>query len=135
MDRRDGPEKKLCAGGIRAWQVRVVHLASFVRVQLREGGIGGNRSVRIVAEPLHPPVPHVSKDIVLWTRPHQKKWNPPHRSHRQADEDDVASVFRRPNELTDGEKVGNAGHAQRDAGRAASRQDLGFGRRPAGLRS
>jgi hypothetical protein len=60
-------------------------------VQLRQCGIGGNRRLGIVAEPLQSPVPNVSQDIVLRAGLRHKKWNAPTGSHQEAD---VAGISR-----------------------------------------
>jgi hypothetical protein len=65
MDRRYTSEEELCAGGIGARNVRVVQSAGLGRVRRRQRGIRGDRGVRVVAEPLYPPIPHIWANIGL----------------------------------------------------------------------
>ena len=82
--------KKSCAPGwIRARKIRVVQVAGFRGMQPFNGRIAGNDNIGVVAEPLQAAVPNISMNIIIGARGQPKKFNVPHRSQDEPNDDDA----------------------------------------------
>src|SRR5712692_663471 len=120
MNRRYRPEEKLCTGWIRTRHLGVVQPASLRGMQSSQRGICGNQIIRVVAEPLNAPIPYIAMNVVIRPRRHHDEWNPPQSGQRETGENHLAREPRCPEELADGDKIGDAGNSEENKeGRSA----------------
>ncbi len=89
LNRGNGAKKKLCSCWIWARQIRVVQVAGFRGMQALHGRIAGNDKIGVVAEPLQAAIPNVAMDIIIGTRGQPKKFNVPHSSQDEPDDNDA----------------------------------------------
>ena len=90
LNRGYDAEKKLRSWWIWARQIRVVQVAGFRGMQLRRGRIAGDDKIGVVAKPLQAAVPNISMDIIIGARGHPKKFNVPHSSQDEPNDDNAA---------------------------------------------
>src|SRR5208337_1320971 len=67
MNCRHRAKKKLSARWIWAREIRVVQCAGLPCVQPRHSRVAGNDNIRVIAEPLHAPIPKVSMNVIIGT--------------------------------------------------------------------
>jgi hypothetical protein len=70
-------------------------------MQPLNGRIAGNDKIGVVAEPLQASIPNISMDIIIGARGHPKKFNMPHSSQDEANDDNAAGKSWRSEKLTD----------------------------------
>jgi hypothetical protein len=70
-------------------------------MQPPSGGIAGNDNIRVVAEPLQAAIPNISMDIIIGARGHPKKFNVPHSSQDEPNDDNASRKSWRSEKLTD----------------------------------
>ena len=58
-------------------------------MQPLNGRIAGNDKIRVVAEPLHPAIPNIAMNIIISTRRQTKKFNVPHSSQDEPNDDNA----------------------------------------------
>src|SRR6266478_858400 len=95
-------EKKLRSCWIWAWQIRVVQVAGFRSMQPLSGRIAGNDNIGVVAEPLQAAITNISMNIIISARGHPKKFNVPHSSQDEPNDDNSPGKSWRSEKLTDG---------------------------------
>ena len=82
-------------------------------MQPLSGRIAGNDNIRVVAEPLQAAVPNISMNIIIGARGQPKKFNVPHSSQDEPEDDDAPRKSWRCEKLTDPEEVHDARKRQR----------------------
>ena len=74
-------------------------------MQPLDGRIAGNDKIGVVAEPLQAAIPNISMNIIIGARGQPKKFNVPHSSQDEPDDDNASGnalfKFRRSEKLTD----------------------------------
>src|SRR5580704_4542698 len=116
VNRGDGAEEKLRAGGIGARDFRIIQAASLRGVQASERWIRRNDFVRVVAEPLHSSVPQISMNVVVRAGRGEQERTLPDGSQGETNQNDVSRIWRRVKKLADGEEVRDSGNQQRNEG-------------------
>src|SRR6266699_6158546 len=85
-------------------------------MQPGERRVAGNDNIRVVAEPLQAPVPNISMNIIIGARGQPKKFNVPHSSEDEPNDDDAPgnALFKsgRSEKLADRQEVHNARNRQ-----------------------
>ena len=59
-------------------------------MQPLSGGIAGNDNIGVVAEPLQAAIPNISMNIIIGARGHSKKFNVPHGSQDEPNDDNAS---------------------------------------------
>jgi hypothetical protein len=70
-------------------------------MQPPHGRIAGNDNVGVVAEPLQAAIPNITMDIIIDARRHPKKFNLPHSSQDEPEDNDEPRKSWRCEKLTD----------------------------------
>src|ERR1700732_2280711 len=65
------------------------------------GKTAGNDNIGVVAEPLQAAIPNISMDIIIGARRQPKKFNVPHSSQDEPNDDNALRKFWRSEKLTD----------------------------------
>jgi len=82
-------------------------------MQPLSGRIAGNDNIGVVAEPLQAAIPNVAMDVIIWARGQPKKFNVPHSSQDEPEDDDAPRKSWCSEKLTDREEVHDACKRQR----------------------
>src|ERR1700730_9719640 len=86
-------------------------------MQPLRGRVAGNDNIGVIAESLDAAVPNIAMDIIIGARGQAKKFNVPHNSQNEPNDDKAPGntwfKFRRSKNLTDRQEVGDARKRQR----------------------
>src|ERR1700719_2429448 len=82
-------------------------------MQPPSGRSAGNDNVGVVAEPLQAAIPNISMNIIIGARGHPKKFNLPHSSQDEANNDNASGKSWRSEKLTDRQEVRDSRKRQR----------------------
>jgi hypothetical protein len=81
-------------------------------MQPLNSGIARNDEIRVVAEPLQAAIPNIAMNIIVGARAHTKKFNVPHGSQDEPNDDNASVEFGRSEKLTDREEICDASKRQ-----------------------
>ena len=82
-------------------------------MQPLNGRIAGNDKIGVVAEPLQAAIPNIAMNIIIGARGQPKKFNVPHSSQDEPNDDDAPRKSWRSEKLTDRQEVHDARKRQR----------------------
>jgi hypothetical protein len=70
-------------------------------MQPLSGGIAGNDKIGVVAKPLQAAIPNISMNIIIGARGHPKKFDVPHSSQDEPNDDNASGEWWGSEKLTD----------------------------------